>query len=110
MGPHDVVTQFLAKMKHLEDDHAEKTAAIARWQKCADESLDEADSLRVELENLPPCRVAGHRALADELEARDTQLQIKSGLVAQWQKQWTSARTLVHEANAEMRGKGMKAI
>lgn len=110
VGPHDVVTQFLAEMKRLEEDHAYKTSAVARWQKCANDSLDEADSLRLELDSLALCRVAGHRALADELKAKDIQLQMQSGLVAQWQKQWTSVRTYVHEANAEMRGNGMKGI
>jgi hypothetical protein len=54
--------------------------------------------------------VPGHRSLADELEAKELQLQLQATLVAQWQKKLEAARTYFERANAELRESGMHGI
>jgi hypothetical protein len=110
VGPEDVVAELQAEMERLDLDHTEQTAAAEHWQKVALAALAEVDSLRTEYEGRPLCVVAGHRALADELEARTVQLQIQSTLVAQWQKKMVTAQEFIEESNEEMREAGMKGI
>jgi hypothetical protein len=94
-------------MKRLEDDHAEKTVAAAHWQKVALQGLTEVDDLRSELVGRPLCSVAGHRALGDELEAKDLQLQMQATLVADWQKKYATAP---RNLNVETRAGGVKGV
>jgi hypothetical protein len=109
-GPQDLVADFLAEMKRLEADHAEQTTAAAHWQKVALKCLAEVDSLSATLQNRPVCCVPGHRALVDELEAKDLQLQLQATLVAQWQKKIEAARGYFETSNAEMRESGMQGV
>jgi hypothetical protein len=109
-GPQDLVADFLAEMKRPEADHAEQTVAAAHWQQVALRSLTEVDSLSAQLQNRPVCGVPGHHGLADELEAKDLQLQLQATLVVQWQKKLEAARAFVEDANAEMRESGVQGV
>lgn len=73
-------------MKRLEDDHSEQIIAAAHWQKVAHKGREEVDTLRTELRNYPTCIVKGHRSLADELQAKEVQLQMMAQFVAQYQE------------------------
>jgi hypothetical protein len=110
VGSEDVVAELKAEMERLDLDHTEQTAAAEHWQKVALTALAEVDSLRTEYEGRPLCVVAGHRALADELEARTVQLQMQSTLVEQWQKKMATVQEFIDESNEEMREAGMKGI
>jgi hypothetical protein len=109
-GPPDLVADLIAEMKRLEADHAEQSAAAAHWQLVAVKVLAEVDSLSANLQHRPLCGVPGHRSLADELEAKELQLQLQATLLAQWQKKMEAARTYSENANAEMRESGMQGI
>jgi hypothetical protein len=109
-GPQDLVADLVAEMKRLEADHAEQSAAAAHWQMVALKGLAEVDSLSANLQHRPHCGVPGHRNLADELEAKELQLQLQATLVAQWQKEMEAARTFFENTNAEMRESGMQGI
>jgi hypothetical protein len=109
-GPPDLVADFLAEIQRLEADHAEQTTSAAHWQTVALKCMTEIDSLSAKLQDRPMCGVPGHRSLADELEAKDLQLQLQATLVAQWHKKIEAVRGFVEASNAEMRGKGMEDV
>lgn len=98
--PHDLVAEFIAEMKRLEDDHSEQIIAAAHWQKVAHKGLEEVDTLRTELRNYPTCIVKGHRSLADELQAKEVQLQMMAQFVAQYQKEKFAPAPDGHKASA----------
>jgi hypothetical protein len=97
-------------MQSLEADHTEQTMAAAHWQTVALKCLAEIDSLSAKLQARPLCGVPGHRGLADELEAKELQLQLQATLVAQWQQKIDAVRGYFEASNAEMRGAGMEGV
>jgi hypothetical protein len=103
-GPHDLVLELVASMQACEDDHAAQTAAAAHWQKVALAALNEVDASNAR----PDCMVPSHRGLKEELEAKDLQLQLQAGVVAQWQRKMARCRAFVEESNREMRERGMQ--
>jgi myosin heavy subunit len=109
-GPPALVADFLAEMQRLEADHTEQTIAAAHWQTVALKCLAEIDSLSAKLQARPVCGVPGHRGLADELEAKNLQLQLQATLVAQWQKKIDAVRGYFEASNVEMRGAGMVGV
>jgi chromosome segregation ATPase len=109
-GPPEFIADFLAEMQRLEADHAEQTTSAAHWQTVALKCMTEIDSLSVKLQHWPVCGVPGHRGLADELEAKDLQLQLQATLVAQWQKKIEAVRGFVEASNVEIWGVGMKGV
>jgi myosin heavy subunit len=109
-GPPALVADFLAEMQSLEADHTEQTMAAAHWQTVALKCLAEIDSLSAKLQARPLCGVPGHRGLADELEAKELQLQLLATLVAQWQQKIDAVRGYFEASNAEMRGAGMEGV
>lgn len=87
LGPEDLVADFVDDMKRVQADHAEQTRAAAHWMNVANKGLAEVDALSSELRTRPACVVMGHRSMADELQAKEVQLQILTQQMAQWQKQ-----------------------
>lgn len=90
-GPLDLVADFIADMNRVEADHAEQTDAAAHWMSVANKGLAEVDALRSDLRTHPACVVKGHRSMADELEAKEVQLQIQAQQLAHMQKQVVAA-------------------
>jgi len=98
-GPDSLVAEFVNGMGRAQVDHA-------HWQKIALNSLEEMEELR----RRPLCNMPGHRSLADELAAKDLQLQMQADLVAHWQKESEHCHASVPDAVAALHEKLEKGM
>jgi hypothetical protein len=109
-GDKAVVDDFTAGMDLAAAKLADLTASSSYWRDVAQQNAAKADKVSAELIAHSDCTVFAHRNLVDELEAKDTLLQIQAGLVAQWQGKLARVSEFIDKANEEMRKTGVKDV
>jgi hypothetical protein len=109
-GDKAVVDDFTAGMDLAAAKLADLTASSSYWRDVAQQNAAKADKVTAELIAHSDCTVFAHRNLVDELEAKDTLLQIQAGLVAQWQGKLARVSEFIDKANEEMRKTGVKDV
>ncbi|KAF2829064.1 hypothetical protein CC86DRAFT_184348 [Ophiobolus disseminans] len=93
-GPRNLTKDFIQGMAQVEADHA-------HWQNVALSSIEEMEEFR----KRKLCTLPGHRNLADELVAKDLQLQIQQALILDWEREAAHWRAQMPQAVAKLQDK-----
>ncbi|KNG48897.1 hypothetical protein TW65_04308 [Stemphylium lycopersici] len=84
LGPPDLVRNFVAGMQDVEKTFKEKTELAEKLEMAVVEAQDEIEMLKERVREVVICKNPRHRALKEELEAKESRLQMQSQLLAEW--------------------------
>ena len=85
-GSRDLVRDFVASMQDAERMFKEKTELAEKLETAIVEAQSEIEMLRQRVREEKVSKNTRHRALEEEMEAKEMQFQMQSQLLAQWEK------------------------